>query len=68
MKRERERKRERSKMNSLLMHSKILEKQEQGKSIISRWKEKIWTEINEIENKIYTNNQQNKMFVLLKDK
>jgi hypothetical protein len=45
--------RERSQINNLLLHLKLLEKQEQAKPQTSRRREiiKIWTKINEIETK-----------------
>jgi hypothetical protein len=44
---------EKTQINNRMIHSKLLEKQEQGKSQITRWEEilKIRTEINEMENK-----------------
>jgi uncharacterized coiled-coil DUF342 family protein len=55
---------ERSQINNLMLHLKLLEKQEQAKSKTSRRREiiKIRAEINEIEtkNKTHTKNQRNK--------
>jgi hypothetical protein len=52
-KKRKKRKTETSKINSLIMHLKLLEKQEQVKPKISRWKEilEIRAEINEMEAK-----------------
>jgi hypothetical protein len=49
-----------------MLHLKLLEKQEQAKSKTSRRREiiKIRAEINEIEKKYHTKNQQNKKLVL----
>jgi hypothetical protein len=58
---------ERSQINDLMLHLKLLEKQEQTKPKTSRRREivKMRTKINEIETKKnHTNNQQNKRLVL----
>jgi hypothetical protein len=61
---------ERSKINDLMIHLKLLEKQENAKSKTSRRKQiiKIRSKINEIETnkqtKNHTKNQQNKKLVL----
>jgi hypothetical protein len=61
---------ERSQMNDLMWHLKVLEKQEQAKPRRSRRGEiiKIRAEINEIEIKRNMKNQQNKNLVLWKNK
>jgi hypothetical protein len=56
-----------SQINDLMLHLKLLEKQEQTKPKTSRRREivKMRTKINEIETKKnHTNNQQNKRLVL----
>jgi hypothetical protein len=57
---------ERSQINDLTLHLKLLEKQEQGKPKSSRRREiiKIRAKINETENKKNTKNQCNKRMVL----
>jgi hypothetical protein len=57
---------ERSQINDLTLHLKLLEKQEQGKPKSSRRREiiKIRDKINETENKKNTKNQCNKRMVL----
>jgi hypothetical protein len=56
---------ERSQINDLMLHLKLLEKQEQAKPKTSRKREiiKIRAELNEIETKKYKD-QQNKQLVL----
>ena len=55
-------KQERAQINNLTLHLKELEKEEQMKPKVSRWKEiiKIRAEINKIENKQTKNNRKNK--------
>jgi hypothetical protein len=55
-------------INDLILHLKLLEKQEQAKPKTSRRREiiKIRAKINEIETKKHTKNQQNKKMVLVK--
>jgi hypothetical protein len=50
---------ERSQINDLMLHFKLLEKQEQANPKTSRRREiiKIWAEVNEIETKKNTKNQ-----------
>jgi hypothetical protein len=57
---------ERSQINDLMIHLKLLEKQEQANLKINRRREiiKIGAEINEIETKNHTKNEQNKKLVL----
>jgi hypothetical protein len=62
---------ERSQINNLTLHLKLLEKQEQAKCKTSRKREtiKIRAKINEVETKKKPpKNQQNKKLVLLKSK
>jgi hypothetical protein len=59
---------EKSQVNDFMLYLKLLEKQEQAKHKISRRVIiKIRAEINKIEEKNYTKNQQNKKLILQKD-
>jgi hypothetical protein len=59
---------ERSQKNDLMLHLKLLEKQEQAKSKTNRREIIKKDEINETEKKKYTKYQQIKKLVLQKDK